>query len=152
PDGLAQAFLIGRSFIGSEACALALGDNFFYGHGLTQLLRRASAITAGARIFAHTTRDPQRYGVVELDRSGRAVSLEERPQSPRSNWAVTGLYFYDNQVLDIAANVRPSDRGELEITEINTAYLERGMLEVERLGRGYCWFDSGTPESLLAAS
>ena len=151
PDGLAQAFLIGRSFVGRDGCALILGDNIFYGHGLSRLLSSASAITRGARIFAYGVQDPERYGVVELDAGGRALSIVEKPERPRSKWAVTGLYFYDNDVLDIAAAVRPSARGELEITSVNNAYLERGDLEVERLGRGYCWFDTGTHDSLLEA-
>ncbi len=151
PDGLAQAFLIGREFVGRDPCALILGDNIFYGHGLSRLLRSARTLAHGARIFAYGVQDPERYGVVELDADGRALGIVEKPERPRSRWAVTGLYFYDNDVLDIAAAVRPSARGELEITSVNAAYLERGNLEVERLGRGYCWFDTGTHDSLLEA-
>ena len=152
PDGLAQAFLIGRAFVGRDPCALILGDNIFYGHNLSRLLRSASALDRGARIFAYGVQDPERYGVVELDAEGRALGIVEKPERPRSKWAVTGLYFYDNDVLDIAAGITPSARGELEITSVNAAYLERGDLEVERLGRGYCWFDTGTHDSLLEAA
>jgi len=152
PDGLAQAFLIGRSFVGTRPVALALGDNIFYGHGLPEILQAATARTHGATVFGYEVRDPERYGVVEFDADGRAISLEEKPTAPRSNWAVTGLYFYDNDVLDIAAQLKPSPRGELEITDVNRVYLERGTLHVERFGRGYAWLDTGTHESLLQAS
>ncbi len=152
PEGLAQAFLIGRDFVGEDRVALALGDNVFFGHGLPELLRHAAQRETGATVFGYQVRDPERYGVVEFDASGRAVSLEEKPKKPRSTWAVTGLYFYDNRVLDVAAALEPSPRGELEITDVNRAYLEAGTLAVEKLGRGYAWLDTGTPESLLHAS
>jgi glucose-1-phosphate thymidylyltransferase len=152
PEGLAQAFILGREFVGGDRVALALGDNIFFGHGFPETLRAASERTHGATVFGYQVRDPERYGVVEFDPDGRAVSIEEKPAEPRSNHAVTGLYFYDNQVLDIAARLRPSRRGELEITDVNRAYLERGELVVERLGRGVAWLDTGTHESLLQAS
>jgi glucose-1-phosphate thymidylyltransferase len=152
PDGLAQAFLIGRAFVGRDRVALALGDNIFFGHGLSDVLRTAAAREHGATVFGYLVRDPERYGVVEFDDTGRALSLEEKPKQPRSSWAVTGLYFYDNDVLDIAAALTPSPRGELEITDVNLRYLARGDLTVEQLGRGYAWLDTGTHESLLQAS
>ena len=152
PDGIAQAFLIGREFVGSSRVALALGDNIFYGHGFPDYLRRAAARTAGATVFGYWVRDPERYGVVEFDAEGRAVSLAEKPTKPRSPYAVTGLYFYDNRVLDIAAALTPSARGELEITDVNLAYLRDGTLHVEKLGRGIAWLDTGTHEALLQAS
>jgi glucose-1-phosphate thymidylyltransferase len=152
PDGLAQAFLIGREFVGSGRVALALGDNIFYGHGFSELLKTAAARRSGATVFAYRVRDPERYGVVEFGADGRAVSLDEKPAKPRSPYAVTGLYFYDNRVLDIAAGLKPSPRGELEITDVNRVYLERGELNVEVLGRGVAWLDTGTHASLLQAS
>ncbi|NKB43486.1 MAG: glucose-1-phosphate thymidylyltransferase RfbA [Alphaproteobacteria bacterium] len=152
PDGLAQAFIIGKDFIGQDTCALVLGDNIFYGHGLTDKLRNAASIAAGASVFGFKVRDPERYGVVAFDADGRATSIEEKPQAPKSKWAVTGLYFYDNDVIDIARNLKPSPRGELEITDVNSRYLEQGTLTVERLGRGYAWFDTGTCDSLVEAS
>ncbi|HXP97394.1 MAG TPA: glucose-1-phosphate thymidylyltransferase RfbA [Telmatospirillum sp.] len=151
PDGLAQAFIIGRDFVGTDSVALVLGDNIFYGHGFATAVRKAALIDDGARVFAYSVRDPERYGVVELDAEGRPTKIEEKPKNPKSKWAVTGLYFYDNTVLDIARDVRPSDRGELEITSVNAAYLAAGRLSVELLGRGYCWFDTGTHASLLQA-
>jgi glucose-1-phosphate thymidylyltransferase len=153
PEGLAQAFLIGRDFIGRDSCALVLGDNIFYGHGLTEMLQRAVKQAAkGATVFGYLVRDPERYGVVVFDADNRAISIEEKPAKPKSNWAVTGLYFYDNDVVRVAEGVKPSPRGELEITDINRVYLERGQLQVERMGRGYAWLDTGTHESLLQAS
>jgi glucose-1-phosphate thymidylyltransferase len=151
PDGLAQAFIIGREFIGDSPCALVLGDNIFYGHGLTAQLRAAAARTAGASVFAYRVRDPERYGIVNLDAQHRPVCIEEKPKLPSSSWAVTGLYFYDNDVVKIAASLTPSSRGELEITDVNSQYLERGDLNVERLGRGFAWFDTGTYDSLAEA-
>lgn len=152
PGGLAQAFLIGREFIGSSPCALVLGDNIFYGHDLATLLRRAAGRDAGATIFAYRVNDPERYGVVEFDAAGRAVSIEEKPVRPRSSYAVTGLYFYDNEVVSIAQSLKPSDRGELEITDVNRHYMAAGKLEVETMGRGMAWLDTGTHESLLEAA
>ncbi|WFR97675.1 glucose-1-phosphate thymidylyltransferase RfbA [Rhizobium tumorigenes] len=152
PDGLAQAFVIGADFVGSNPSALILGDNIYYGHGLPQLLKSGADTTRGARVFAYHVTDPERYGVVEFDHSMKALSIEEKPEKPKSNWAVTGLYFYDEQVVDIAANLKPSARGELEITDVNRIYLERGQLSVELMGRGYAWLDTGTPDSLLEAA
>lgn len=152
PDGLAQAFVIGRDFIGQDGCALILGDNIFYGHDLAKSTQQAAAQAGGATIFAYYVRDPERYGVVEFDADGRAVSVEEKPTKPKSNYAVTGLYFYDNQVVDIAAGLKPSARGELEITDVNKVYLMRQALSVQTLSRGYAWLDTGTHESLLQAS
>jgi glucose-1-phosphate thymidylyltransferase len=152
PEGLAQAFILGRSFVGQDECALVLGDNIFFGHQLVTMLKSASAQPSGATVFAYQVRDPERYGVVQLDGSGRAVSLEEKPKQPKSRLAVTGLYFYDNQVLDIAANLQPSPRGELEITDVNRVYMEKRELSVEVMSRGIAWLDTGTHDSLLEAS
>jgi glucose-1-phosphate thymidylyltransferase len=152
PDGLAQAFIIGEEFIGDDNVCLVLGDNIFYGQGFSPKLKRAAQQPSGATIFGYEVKDPERFGVVEFDERQRVISIEEKPQMPKSHFAVTGLYFYDNDVIDIAKNVKPSDRGELEITSINQAYLERGTLNVELLGRGFAWLDTGTHESLLEAA
>jgi glucose-1-phosphate thymidylyltransferase len=152
PEGLAQAFIIGREFVGNDPVALVLGDNLFYGQGFQRMLVRAAEQPSGATVFAYQVRDPERYGVVEFDAQGNAISLEEKPKQPRSNFAVTGLYFYDNQVVDIATNLHPSPRGELEITDVNREYLRRGKLRVERFTRGFAWLDTGTPDSLIEAA
>jgi glucose-1-phosphate thymidylyltransferase len=152
PEGIAQAFLVGEAFLGSNPCALVLGDNIFYGHDLAKDLRQAAGITRGARVFAYRVHDPERYGVVEFDGKGRALSIEEKPRQPKSRYAVTGLYFYDNQVVKIAKALKPSGRGELEITDVNRQYLERGQLEVVVMGRGMAWLDTGTHESLMDAA
>lgn len=152
PEGLAQAFLIGEEFIGGEGCALVLGDNIFYGSGLVSILQDAASQKCGATVFGYSVEDPQRYGIVEFDKSGNAVSLEEKPRNPKSNWAVVGLYFYDSQVVDIAKKLKPSPRGELEITDLNKVYLERGQLKVKVLSRGFAWLDTGTHDSLIEAS
>jgi glucose-1-phosphate thymidylyltransferase len=152
PEGIAQAFIVGRNFIGADRVALVLGDNIFYGHDLTELLKRAAARTRGATVFAYPVNDPGRYGVIEFDSAGKAITIEEKPKAPKSRYAVTGIYFYDNRVVDIAAKLKPSARGELEITDVNRAYLERGELEVIAMGRGMAWLDTGTHEALLEAA
>jgi glucose-1-phosphate thymidylyltransferase len=152
PEGLAQAYVIGAEFVGRDPSALILGDNIFYGHGLTEHLDAAAARTSGATVFAYAVSDPERYGVIEIDTKGRGLSIEEKPVRPRSRWAVTGLYFYDHRVVDIARSIKPSPRGELEITDVNRAYLEMGALHVAQLGRGFAWLDTGTPDSLMEAS
>ncbi len=152
PEGLAQAFIIGEEFIGNDPCAMVLGDNIFYGHGLSELAQSAFKQRDGATAFAYQVTDPERYGVVEFDGAGRAISIEEKPILPRSNWAVVGLYVYDNDVVEIAKSMKPSARGELEITAVNDHYLKAGKLRVEKMGRGYAWFDTGTPDSLLEAA
>jgi len=152
PEGIAQAFLVGREFIGDSCCSLVLGDNIFYGHDLAKDLRAATARTNGARVFAYAVHDPERYGVVEFDASGKAISIEEKPKQPKSRYAVTGLYFYDNQVVEIASNLKPSTRGELEITDVNREYLRRGQLDVCVMGRGMAWLDTGTHDALMEAS
>lgn len=152
PDGLAQAFIIGEKFIGKDDCSLVLGDNIFYGENFPNVLHEVNSQTVGATVFAYYVRDPERYGVVDFDKSGKALSIEEKPENPKSNYSVTGLYFYDNNVVDIAKEIKPSKRGELEITSVNQYYLERGLLNVQKLGRGFAWLDTGTHDSLLQAA
>ncbi len=152
PEGLAQAFIIGERFIGSDSCTMVLGDNLFYGHGLSELVKAAYQEPIGGCVFAHQVRDPERYGVVAFDKEMRAISIEEKPAKPKSHWAVIGLYVYDNQVVEISKSLKPSARGELEITSVNNIYLQKGQLKVERMGRGFAWFDTGTPDSLLDAA
>jgi glucose-1-phosphate thymidylyltransferase len=152
PEGLAQAFIIGREFIGNDGCCLILGDNVFYGQGLGSILQKARDQKEGATVFGYWVKDPENYGIAEFDATGKVVSLKEKPQQPKSNYAITGLYFYDNSVVDIAANLKPSPRGELEITDVNKAYLEKSQLTLEKMGRGYAWLDTGSHDSLLAAA
>jgi glucose-1-phosphate thymidylyltransferase len=152
PNGIAQAFVLGADFVGDSTVCLILGDNIFYGHDLTDMLEESAALKSGARVFAYQVKDPERYGVVEFDRTHKALSIEEKPRQPRSNWAVTGLYFYDASVVDVAKNLKPSARGEYEITDVNRAYLEKGQLQVQTMGRGIAWLDTGTYDSLLSSS
>lgn len=152
PEGIAQAFIIGRSFVGNDRVVLALGDNLFFGHGLTDILKSSASREKGATVFAYRVGDPERYGVIEMDQEGKAISIEEKPITPKSHYAVTGMYFYDNDVLDIAQSLQPSERGELEISDINKIYLDKGLLNVERLGRGIAWLDTGTSDALMQAA